>query len=265
MEATAIQHDALGFVEVLAQQTATLIRNADPAALPANLRWSVREVAAHLISATDLYTELAAGVGSPLTTLTPEALSEFNAQRIADVADTDPERLAALVLEASAGFLDAARTRPDGRVRWHAGIALDMTQLAAVLLGEYLLHGLDIASVVGAPWPIDRRHAALVLYGYGPVLPACADPTVNGGHWASYRLELGTAGSLAVRFIDGSVTVGPADDDAYDCVIIADPTAFLLVSTGRMLQSTAIALGLMDAKGQRPELGLSFGSRFRYP
>jgi uncharacterized protein (TIGR03083 family) len=265
MEATAIQHDVFGFVEVLVQQTATLVRNADPAAMPANLRWSVREVAAHLISATNLYTELAMGAGSPLTTLTPEALSEFNDQRIADVADTDPERLGALVMEASAGFLDTARTRPDAQVRWHAGINLDMPQLASVLLGEYLLHGLDIASGVGAPWPIDPRHAALVLYGYGPVLPACADPTANRGHSASYRLDLGTAGSLAVRFMDGRVTVRPADDDAYDCMIVAEPTAFLLVSTGRMLQSTAIALRLMGAQGQQPELGLSFGSRFRYP
>ena len=42
-------------------------------------------------------------------------------------------------MEASAGFLDTARTRPDAQVRWHAGINLDMPQLAgwarAVLAG----------------------------------------------------------------------------------------------------------------------------------
>ena len=54
-------------------------------------------------------------------------------------------------------------------------------------------------------------------------------------------------------------------DGPYDCTIVADPATYLLVSTGRMAQSTAIALGLLGATGEHPELGLTFGARFRYP
>ena len=72
-----------------------------------------------------------------------------------------------------------------------------------------------------------------------------------------------------MRFDDGTVAVGPADgidgDGPYDCTIVADPATYLLVSTGRMAQSTAIALGLLGATGEHPELGLTFGARFRYP
>lgn len=243
----------------------SLIRTADPTVVPPGLRWSVRDVAAHLVGATALYVELAAGAASPVGAITPEVLGEFNAQRIADVADNDPDQLAKSMTDTVSRFLDASGRFPDEPVHWHAGIALNTTQLTCVLLGEYLLHGLDVATATGAPWPIDPRHSALVLYGYGPVLPACVDAVTSVGHTAGYLLELGIAGRLAVRFTNGTPTVGPADDAPYDCTITADPTAFLLVSTGRMHQSTAIALSLISAGGARPDLGLTFGSRFRYP
>lgn len=266
MEASTIHSRALEAVETLAHDIAALLPAADLTAIPPGMEWSVREVVAHLISATDLYTELAAGATSPLQAITPEALHDFNADRIADVADTDPEQLAKSTIDVVGRFVDTAGRCPAQMpVHWHAGITLDPAQLACVLLAEYLLHGLDLAAASGAPWPIDPQHTALVLYGYGPVLPACIDPTTSAGHSAGYELDLGPAGRLAVRFSNGDVTVGPGDDAPYDCRIIADPTAFLLVSTGRMPQSTAIALRLMSATGPRPELGLEFGSRFRYP
>ena len=193
-------------------------------------------------------------------------MAAFNDEAIADVADTDPEQLAKSMIDVVGRFVDAAARRPDGEpVRWHAGIALDTAQLAGVLLAEYIVHGLDIAAATGAPWPIDPRHVPFVLYGYAPVLPACVDTVTSAGHTAAYVLDLGTAGGFAVRFDDGAVTVEPVDDGPYDCTIVADPATYLLVSTGRMSQSTAIALGLLGATGEHPELGLTFGSRFRYP
>src|SRR4051812_46579266 len=137
MEATAIQHDALDAVETVAGQVAALFAVVDPSAVPPGLRWSVRDVAAHLISATALYTELAGGASSPLGSITPEALAAFNAEGIADVADTDPEQLAKSLQDVVGRFLDAAARRPQAEpVRWHAGIVLDTAQLAGALLAE---------------------------------------------------------------------------------------------------------------------------------
>jgi uncharacterized protein (TIGR03083 family) len=266
MDVDTIHRNALDAIKDLADGTAALVRTADPNAVPPGLEWSAREVAAHLISATTLYTELATGAPSPLKAVTPEALRVFNAERIADVADVEPEQLAKSIVDVSSRFVDVAADRPpQAPVRWHAELVLDTSQLTCVLLAEYLLHGLDLAAVSGAPWTIEPQHTALVLYGYGPVLPACVNPKTSAGHSARYRLDLDPTGQLAVQFRDGVVTVGPADDAPYDCLITADSTAFLLVSTGRMPQATAIALGLMSASGPRPELGLTFGSRFRYP
>jgi hypothetical protein len=269
MDGGTIRHDALELLESGARETAALVEAADPRAVPPGMRWSVRDLAAHLTCATALYIDLASGTRSPLDSMTPEALRAFNEQRIADVVDTEPEQLAKSIVTLMGRFVDIARRRPiDAPVSWHAGVTLDTAQLACVLLGEYVLHGLDIATAVVAPWPITPTQAALVLYGYGPVYPACVDPVTSAGHSAGYELDLGAAGRLGARFDAGSLTLAPVsgnENGAWDCTITAEPTAFLLVSAGRMPQATAIALGLLGATGTRPELGLTFGRLFRYP
>ena len=65
------------------------------------------------------------------------------------------------------------------------------------------------------------------------------------GHTASYRLDLGPAGRLTARFTDGTLVVEPPGDEPVDCEIVADPAAMLLVSSGRLSQWPAIALGLI--------------------
>lgn len=45
---------------------------------------------------------------------------------------------------------------------------LDLARLVCIIVGEHLIHGYDIATADGHPWPIEPDHAKLVLYGYGP-------------------------------------------------------------------------------------------------
>jgi uncharacterized protein (TIGR03083 family) len=271
MDATEILHDACVGVEVLAERLAEILHGVPTGAAAVSPEWSIRDAVAHLVSGTVLYAELAAGASSPVDDVSPHGFRVFNAQRLADIADIEPAQLAKSLSGAVAQFLGATdRRSADTIVRWHGGLELDLAQLSCVLLGEYVLHGYDVAAAVGAPWPIDPGHAALTLYGYGPLLPVCVDPSTSGGHTAGYELDVGAAGRLAVRFVAGAITVGPADerprdDGPVDCTITADPTAFLLVMSGRMPQATAISLGLLRASGPRPELGVGFGGLFRYP
>jgi hypothetical protein len=55
------------------------------------------------------------------------------------------------------------------------------------------------------------------------------------------------------------------DSGPVDCTITADPVAFLLVGSGRLSQWDAIALGLLEAGGDRPELALGFTDLFLFP
>lgn len=266
MDAREILHQARAGVEEVSGRLVDLLVALPTAAAPVSPEWSIRDVAAHLVSGTALYTELACGTPSPLDDVSPEAFRRFSAERIADIAEVEPAALAKSLADAVGQFVEAVGScSVDTPIRWHGGVRLDPAQLTGTLLGEFVLHGFDIAAAVGAPWPIDPAHAALTLYGYGPVYPACVDPSTSRGHSAGYELDLGIAGRLTARFVDGAVSVGPADGGEIDCVISADPRAFLMVMSGRLEQATAIALGLLGASGARPDLGLGFGRLFRYP
>ncbi len=117
---------------------------------------------------------------------------------------------------------------------WHGGITLTLAELTGLLVGEQLMHGYDIAAATGIPWSISVDDAALAFVGYRAVLLRTVDPDGAHGHTATYRVDLGVAGRLTVRFTDGVVALVPAYRGPVDCEITADPVAMLLVATGRL-------------------------------
>lgn len=142
---------------------------------------------------------------------------------------------------------------------------IGMAELGGVILGELLLHGLDVATAVGTPWPIPAGEALLVLGSYAPMFGLCTDPVAVRGHTAGYGIELRNGPGLTMRFVDGVYGLEPPSAGPVDCTISADPVAFLLVASGRMSQLQAIALGLIGASGAQPQLALGFTSLFAYP
>jgi hypothetical protein len=229
--------------------------------------WSLHQATAHLIRQTTLYTELALGADSPLTEFTPTAVTRFNAQHLADIAHTHPSALATALTAATDRFVEATTHRnPTTPVSFHAGIPLDLTRLTTILVREYLLHGYDITRTTATPWPITPDHAALALHGHHALSPHTLNPTTTGEHTARYQLRLGTAGTLTAQFTHGNLQLttdpAPYPRDDIDCVITADPVAYLLISSGRITQWTAITLGLLTTTGPHPHLGLRLGTRF---
>lgn len=91
------------------------------------------------------------------------------------------------------------------------------------------------------------------------------NPATTVRHTAGYGLELKTGERFTVRFVDGEYGVEPPDSGPVDCTITADPVAFLLVGSRRMTQWQAIALGLMEVGGDRPDLALKFLDLFLFP
>lgn len=264
MDATEILHQARTAVEVLADRLADVLRALPTTTAMVSTEWTVRDAAAHLVSSTALYAELAAGAASPIAELTPAAMSAFNARRLADIADTEPGALAKAVTVAVDHFLDATGGRPgDTPIRWHGGIRLELAQLGGTLVGEYLLHGYDVAVPAEAAWPISREHVALASQPVRALLPVIVDPATSRGHTAAYRLDLGSLGCSTVRFVDGVISAAAGDEAPVDCVISADPVAFFLVRRRRLAQTAAIALGLLRFGGPRPELGLTYLRLFR--
>jgi hypothetical protein len=276
MYPTTVLAQARSALETTARKTADLVRSLPDLNPPIpGSEWTVRDAAVHLVSLAGIYTDIAEGMPSPIESMTREALGHQNARRMGDIPESDPEKVAGLLTEAVAGLLEATACRSgDQEVVFHAGVSLDLASLMCISLGEHILHGYDIARAVGSPWPIDPGHALLVLSGYGPCYGSWLNREATSGLTTTYGIELRGGDAFTVRFEDGGCQVAPrdhgdtpdpGDSEVVDCIISADPVAFLLVRSGRITQWEAIALGLYSTKGPMRELGHTFMDLLAYP
>ena len=228
--------------------------------------WTVREAAVHLVNYGGIYADIAQGMNSPVRALNRENLAVENDMRIADIPETDPGQMADLLLEAVDVLLDGtASLSGEQPVVYHGATPLDVAGLVAISLGEFILHGYDIAEAAGVPWPVDRDHAQLVLYGYAPCYGKIVNPKTAQGLNAGFGIEIRGGAAFTVRFTDGVYGVEPPGSLPIDATIDADPAAFLLVASGRLSPWPAMALDLFTPGGPDPGLALRFLDLFVYP
>jgi uncharacterized protein (TIGR03083 family) len=227
--------------------------------------WSLREVAAHLITGAPMFVDMANGIPGPAVSLEPAYVREFCDRRIADLSETDPVKLSRLLLDGVEEFLDTTVDRPgDDPITFQVGLPHTLFGLVGIFLGEVLMHGFDMASALERPWPIDAGDAALVLAAYTPVFALQADPERTKGLTAAIGIELRGAGEMTARFTDGTFGIEPAGGEV-DATLSADPVTFLMVGSGRLSRYDAVALGAMTVGGNRPDLAFDFFTLFVYP
>ena len=227
--------------------------------------WTVREAAVHLAAWTNVYADIAVGVPSPVTELTPAFLAAMSEQLNADVAESDPGRVTDLLTDATDRYLRiTAGWAGDQMTPYHAGLPVDLADLTTILAADFVLHGYDIACAVGVPWLLDAGHALLTLGAYAPLLGHVCNPATTAGLTVAYGVAVRGGPTLTVRFTDGAFAL-EAPGDPVDCEISVDPVAFLLVFSGRLPRWPAITLGLVSAGGARPELAGGFPDLFVYP
>jgi hypothetical protein len=267
MDPTSILEAGRSAIAAVGADVAAVLRSAERSDTPIpGAEWTVREAAVHLLNFSAVNADVAAGMPSPRLSLDRTYVAEDNLRRIADVPETDPNKLAGLVLDGVDRFLEATAGRSgDVEVTWHCGLKLGLAELAGIQLGELILHGFDMATAVGYPWPIDPQHVLIVLNGYGPAFGLVVNQDRARGLNAGIGIELRDGPAFTSRFVDGRYQVEPPDSGPMDCTLSADPVAFLLVGSGRLNPLTAVALGLLAAGGQHPELALSFNQLFVYP
>ena len=247
MDATTILADARVALHEQGRRYAALVGSTPTSAAPiVGSTWTIREAAIHLAMGLGAYAEFASGTPSPIQSLlNKQPLAAINAACFAEVPETDPGKLAQLLVNGLERFLDATASLPGDRdIIWHADTHIDLADLACIALGEYLLHGFDVARSIGHPWPIDPGHAALALHGYLPLYRPIVNPRTTSGLTAAYGIKLPGSDEFTIRFTNGTYTLDAAESGPVDCTITADPTAFLLVVTGRLPAAAAIALVL---------------------
>ncbi|HEY2281137.1 MAG TPA: maleylpyruvate isomerase family mycothiol-dependent enzyme [Streptosporangiaceae bacterium] len=259
-------HDTIPAAAALAaaaERTAQLMREVtNPAAPVPGLSWTAAELAAHVVADLRTYTGVVAGQGpvaAPGTASAAELGTAENQRQLAEYPERSLDRLAAELTRAMPAFITAAEATPPGaQVGSPIGVAMTPPQVAAIVLGEQLIHGLDLARAVGRPWPIGRADARLVIPGVVELLPAYLDRDQARGLQARYELRFGGDLRYQLAIDDGTATVTPGTGRA-DCVITADPVTFLLVGYGRISQWGPMLRGQLRAGGRKPWLGFKFG------
>ena len=264
-------------ISAAAERFTTLLRDADDiGGQAAGTDWTVAETAAHV---SCMFNGFSAAITGEPQALTPEQyldadfptrLAAVNGATIAMVDHTDAARLAELITAGAQRFLDlaaAADPQMECATPWYGpGRTRTVDCLTALALGELTVHGHDIATGTGRPWPIPAEHAKLIL---GTVCremsPLVVRPEAARGAPVTYEVRLrGNGPRYVIRVADGTVEARGAGGPV-DCVISADPVTYLLVVYGRMPLGRALLRGGILTKGRRPWLGLRFKDMFFNP
>jgi hypothetical protein len=140
-----------------------------------------------------------------------------------------------------------------------------VTEVAGIWLGELLVHGLDLAAALGAPWKIRRDQALAVSEGIFAIVGQFVKPDVAATLDATFHVSLRGGGDYTVTVGGGGCHVAPGKPERADLHVSADPVAYLLVGYGRKSQWPAILTGRIAAWGRKPMLALEFGKLFEQP
>ena len=245
-----------------ARALADLLRQAAPKATEkvSGLDWTVSELGAHLITEPRRFERMGRGSVETLEDTAAQNRAELEA-----VGETDPVRQADVFLAEHASYMSQAAKQHGGEpFRW---FDWDVTwaEGAGIYLGELCIHALDLSRTLGRPWQMDREDAVRIIGGLVKILPGFVDKEAAKDFTGSYELRLRKGPALLIAFDKGEATVAAKDGQRADCVISADPVAFLLVGYGRISQWGPIAKGKILAMGRKPWLGLKFSKLLLNP
>lgn len=228
----------------------------DPAAPTRGLAWTLGETSLHLADGPALYADFARGRALPEPTID---LGPVFARRMAAQPERTPSLLARRLEANTRRYLaETAELPATHPVPFFGAVTIELAVQSAILLGEFAVHGHDVARSIGRRWPIEAAHARLVVAALTALLPRYVDRASAGGLTATYQVRLRGGPSFQVRFDGGTAAVGPPQPGAADCRLTADPVTFLLVAYGRRSQWPGILRGRLLAWGRRPWLGPRF-------
>jgi|SRR5215207_6420218 len=244
----------------------------DPGGRVPGLMWTSAETAAHVVGDLRDYTDAlirrtngdSGDVEAPSGS--PSRLSAVrNGQHLAMVQERDLRRLADMLEVQAAHYLAVARDAIDTwAVATPNGLVLNPPTMTRLLLGEQVLHGLDIARAGHVPWSISRSDAVLVIRGVLAVAPRYVHPSRSANLRASYEIRIRGGGRYRLTVHDGTAHIAAAGEKA-DCIIIADPIAFLLLGYGRIPRWAPIIRGQLLAAGRKPWLAAQFATILTRP
>jgi uncharacterized protein (TIGR03083 family) len=248
--------------DTTAKRFATLIAGSDVDRPVKGSDWTVGDTAAHVTTAIERWMAMVDGPvshigrGHEFASYAAEInRREVNAQSKADSATRGAELLAA-----TTRWLEVADTTESLHPYGIADAECSLGEATGVLLGELLIHGLDVARTLGSPWPINNDQAIAVTEGLLPMLPLLYDGTAAGGQSFTIDVRLrGRSRGLGLRCDPDTATISDGSPSNAAVHISANPVAWLLIGYGRRSQWWGAATGKVVAWGRKPWLAFRVG------
>lgn len=157
---------------------------------------------------------------------TPEETAGLNARCIEEVPERDLGNLAVrLETDGATAHANLRLLPEDLPFPFHAGTTTTVVPVSGVVLGEYLIHGWELAQAIGSPVRIDPGQARVALLGVFDLIHGWARPGPSGR--TTVRLQ--PSGELLTFAFggDGIAAVPTEAGDLPDAVDV-DVAEFLL-------------------------------------
>lgn len=243
-------------------------------------KWSVAETAAHLAALGWLNIALLRpdaeplpipGLAEKLPGTTVDDVNALNDLTLEHFTERDPQALAGMLRDRITMMLEASEGRDPGEtVTWLGGSQLPLAGLFAHLLNELLLHGFDVARVLGRPWTVPPKDAAyffemfmvgLARNGVGRLLDGGGAPSERRIA-VEFRSDYIEPVTLVLR--NGRVSAEEPGEDT-DVRVTFDPAVFNLMMFGRIGKARAVLARKVTVGGRRPWLLPVFLRTLRVP
>jgi hypothetical protein len=214
--------------------------------------WNAAQVAGHVLNVLRRYTqrdlhsrEGLSDQGSAVTQQNEDELAALGDFSVAEVLDRTWQELA-----------DIEKRLPRDmdlheRFPFHGGQEIDGAGALGNLIGEFLVHGRDVALARGKQWKIGSRNAALALTVGMQVCPGYLQPDAPG----DLKLEIRTpeTNPWVLEVVDGKATSRKAvRSEPVDVRVYARTEPFLLNLYGRFGIARATLHGTAVIGGRRP-------------
>lgn len=239
-------------IDVAHDRFTKLAQAAGPQARVAGSPWTARDLVGHVLTVARRYTERdirsRAGLGE-----TVREVDVLNDRELRALGDTDMAQLLAeldVQMKAVREALPADEVDLWEAFPFHGGTSIDAAGGLSNLVGEFLVHGRDLAVGLGRPWRIDARDALLVLNGALQIVPGYAEPTAKG----KLRVLLRTPGAVdwMLAFDGGKLDSRPAAAGERTDVVLTAPAETLLLILYARLGTAGSLRGGLRVRGPRP-------------